>query len=59
VQSVEFDTVREGSAEDRYRVYTLYQERSVFGKMKMDPAKGAQTQNTGEVSLLECPFPIR
>jgi hypothetical protein len=29
---------------------TLYQERAVFGKMKMDPAKRAQTQNAGEVS---------
>ncbi len=28
---------------------TLYQERDVFGKMKMDPAKQAQTQNAGEV----------
>jgi hypothetical protein len=28
---------------------TLYQERAVFGKMKMDPAKRAQTQNAGEV----------
>ncbi len=27
----------------------LYQERAVFGKMKMDPAKWAQTQNAGEV----------
>jgi hypothetical protein len=36
---------------------TLYQERAVFGKMKMDPAKRAQTQNTGEVSLLERSFP--
>ncbi len=27
----------------------LYQERAVFGKMKMDPAKRAQTQNAGEV----------
>jgi hypothetical protein len=32
---------------------TLYQERAVFGKMKMDPAKRAQTQNAGEVSLLQ------
>ncbi len=32
---------------------TLYQERAVFGKMKMDPAKWAQTQNAGEVSLLQ------
>jgi hypothetical protein len=31
----------------------LYQERSVFGKMKMDPAKRAQTQNAGEVSPLQ------
>jgi hypothetical protein len=29
--------------------YTLYQERGVFGKIKMDPAKRAQTQNAGEV----------
>ncbi len=28
---------------------TLYQEQAVFGKMKMDPAKRAQTQNAGEV----------
>jgi hypothetical protein len=26
---------------------TLYQEQAVFGKMKMDPAKRAQTQNAG------------
>jgi hypothetical protein len=32
---------------------TLYQERGVFGKMKMDPAKRAQTQNAGEVSSLQ------
>ncbi len=32
---------------------TLYQERAVFGKMKMDPAKRAQIQNAGEVSLLQ------
>jgi hypothetical protein len=32
---------------------TLYQERAVFGKMKMDPAKRAQTQNAGEFSLLQ------
>jgi hypothetical protein len=31
----------------------LYQERAVFGKMKMDPAKRAQTQNAGEVSPLQ------
>ena len=30
-------------------IYTLYQERAVFGKMKMDPGKRAQTQNAGEV----------
>jgi hypothetical protein len=30
----------------------LYQERAVFGKMRMDPAKRAKTQNAGEVSLL-------
>jgi hypothetical protein len=29
------------------------QERAVFGKMKMDPAKRAQTQNAGEVSSLQ------
>ncbi len=28
---------------------TLYQEPAVFGKMKMDPTKRAQTQNAGEV----------
>jgi hypothetical protein len=33
--------------------HTLYQERAVFGKMKMDPAKRAQTQNAGEVSSLQ------
>jgi hypothetical protein len=33
-------------------VRALYQERAVFGKMKMDPAKRAQTQNAGEVSSL-------
>jgi hypothetical protein len=39
---------------------TLYQERAVFGKMEMDPAKRAQTQNTGEVSSLQWSlFPIR
>jgi hypothetical protein len=27
----------------------LYQERGVFGKIKMDPAKRAQTQSAGEV----------
>ncbi len=32
---------------------TLYQERAVFGKMKIDPAKQAQTQNAGEVSSLQ------
>ncbi len=32
---------------------TLYQERAVFGKMKMDPAKRAQTQNAGKVSSLQ------
>ncbi len=32
---------------------TLFQERAVFGKMKMDPAKRAQTQNAGEVSSLQ------
>jgi len=32
---------------------SLYQERAVFGKMKMDPAKQAQTQNAGEVSSLQ------
>ncbi len=36
---------------------TLYQERAVFGKMKMDPAKRAQTQNAGEVSSLHGSFP--
>ncbi len=28
---------------------TLYQKRAVFGKMKMDPGKRAQTQNACEV----------
>ncbi len=32
---------------------TLYQEQAVFGKMKMDPAKRAQTQSAGEVSSLQ------
>jgi hypothetical protein len=30
----------------------LYQEQAVFGKMKMDPVKRAQTQNAGENSSL-------
>ncbi len=34
-------------------LYALYQERAVFGKMKTDPAKGAQTQNAGEFSSLQ------
>jgi hypothetical protein len=34
-------------------MHTLYQEQAVFGKMKMDPAKRAQTQNAGEVSSLQ------
>jgi hypothetical protein len=38
---------------DERELYTLYQELAVFGKMKMDPAKRAQTQNAGEVSLLQ------
>jgi hypothetical protein len=33
--------------------YTLYQEQAVCGKMKMDPAKRAQTQNAGEVLSLQ------
>jgi hypothetical protein len=33
--------------------YTLYEEQAAFDKMKMDPAKRAQTQNAGEVSLLQ------
>jgi hypothetical protein len=32
---------------------TLYQEQGVFGKMIMDPAKRAQTQNAGKVSSLQ------
>ncbi len=40
-----------------WRAGTLYQEQSAFGKMKMDPAKRAQTQHTGEVSSLEWSFP--
>jgi hypothetical protein len=32
---------------------TLYQERTEFGKMKMDPSKRAQTQNAGEVPSLQ------
>ena len=39
--------------EDKTYSYTLYQERAVFGKMKMDPAKRAQAQNAGEVSSLQ------
>ena len=35
--------------EDSAKPSTLYQEQAVFGKMKMDPAKRAQTQNAGEV----------
>jgi hypothetical protein len=35
---------------------TLYQEPAVFGKMKKDPAKRAQTQNAGEVSSLQWLF---
>jgi hypothetical protein len=27
--------------------FALYQEQTVFGKMKMDPAKRAQSQNAG------------
>ncbi len=45
-----------GQREDRgatVQKYTLYQERAVFGKMKMDLAKRAQTQNAGEVSSLQ------
>jgi hypothetical protein len=34
----------------------MYQERAVFGKMKMDPAKWAQTKNAGEVSSLQWLF---
>jgi hypothetical protein len=32
--------------------YTV-KERTVFGKMKMEPAKRAQTQNAGEVPSLQ------
>ncbi len=38
---------------DVERSTTLYQEQTVFGKMKMDPGKRAQTQNAGEVSSLD------
>jgi hypothetical protein len=38
---------------DKPAIGALYQERPVFGKMKMDPAKRAQTQNAGEFSLLQ------
>jgi hypothetical protein len=31
------------------QIWSLYQEQAVFGKIKMDPAKRAQTQNVGEV----------
>jgi hypothetical protein len=41
---------------DMKPIYGL-QEQAVFGKMKMDPGKRAQTQNTGEVSSLEWSFP--
>jgi hypothetical protein len=41
------------------QAYTLYQERAVFGKIKMDPAERAQTQNIGDVSSLEWSFLIR
>jgi hypothetical protein len=37
-------------------ITSLYQEQDVFGKMKMDSAKRAQTQNAGEVSLLQWLF---
>jgi hypothetical protein len=37
--------------------FSLYQERAVFGEMKMDPGKRAQTLNTCEVSSLEWSFP--
>ncbi len=43
--------------QDKDQHATLYQERAVYGKIKMDPAKRAQTQNTGEVSSLEWSFP--
>jgi hypothetical protein len=36
-----------------YRRIRSTHNRAVFGKIKMDPAKGAQTQNAGEVSLLQ------
>ncbi len=36
----------------RLNLTTLYQEQAVCGKMKMDPAKRAQTQNAGEVLSL-------
>jgi hypothetical protein len=35
------------------RLFALYQERAVYSKMKMDPAKRAQTQKAGEVSSLQ------
>jgi transposase InsO family protein len=35
---------------------TLYQEPAVFGKMKMDPTKRAQTQNAGEISFFQWVF---
>jgi hypothetical protein len=42
------------------KITTLYQERAVFGKMKMDPAKRAQTLKI--LVKFHCsngPFPIR
>ena len=41
--------------EDKTYSYTLYQERAVFSKMKMDPAKRAKlkSQNAGDVSSLQ------
>jgi hypothetical protein len=37
----------------KHFLITLYQEQAVFGKIKMDPAKQAQTQNAGKVSSLQ------
>jgi hypothetical protein len=45
--------------QDKDQHATQYQERAVYGKIKMDPVKRAQNQNTGEVHHSNGPFPIR
>ncbi len=37
-------------------LFSLYKEQAVFGKIIMDPAKRAQTQNAGDVSSLKWDF---